>query len=216
MGDVSGEDEKAQRCGQFWKVVGALINLSNPLSIKDLSELLFMNESVVDAILQRLHSVVSVDQEDERSPLQLLHLSFRDFLLNEERCSLGDFRIHQKDAHQSLLLNFLDVMSTTLKQDICSFADPSICASDVKNSRLEQSLPHHVQYACVYWVEHLRGAESQPLDGGEVFQFLTQHLLHWLEALSLMGQLSQGVVQVLALTRYTDGLPVSFRAIIRF
>lgn len=76
MGDVSGEDEKAQRCGQFWKVVGALINLSNPLSIKDISKLLFMNESVVDAIIQRLHSVVSVDQEDERSPLQFIISGF--------------------------------------------------------------------------------------------------------------------------------------------
>ena len=69
MGDVSGEDEKEQRSGQFQKVVGALINLSNPLSVKDLSKLLLMNEYIVDAIFQRLHSVVSVDQEDERSPL---------------------------------------------------------------------------------------------------------------------------------------------------
>ena len=69
MGDVSGEDEKEQRSGQFQKVVGALINLSNPLSVKDLFKLLLMNEYIVDAIFQRLHSVVSVDQEDERSPL---------------------------------------------------------------------------------------------------------------------------------------------------
>jgi hypothetical protein len=59
-----------------------------------------------------------------------------------------------------------------------------------------------VQYACRYWVDHLqksnvvlRDGESESLHN-RVHTFLNEHCLHWLEALSLMGNLSEGVLMV--------------------
>jgi hypothetical protein len=65
-------------------------------------------------------------------------------------------------------------------------------ASDVERDRLNLKLPTHVQYACLYWVDHLRQAghiqqENIGLcDNGRVHLFFQTHFLHWLEALSLV------------------------------
>src|SRR5947209_19273166 len=56
------------------------------------------------------------------------------------------------------------------------------------------------RYACSYWVDHLCQARHQDqidlLDGGKVLTFLQKHFLHWLEALSLMGNISEGAAMV--------------------
>ena len=64
------------------------------------------------------------------------------------------------------------------------------------------------QYACVYWVDHLQDGWCNKHDdlsleeGGGVDAFLQQKYLHWLEALSLLGSISQGIAALLKL----DGL----------
>ncbi|KAJ5364524.1 uncharacterized protein N7496_010237 [Penicillium cataractarum] len=186
------DEEKEERCRLFQKVVGALITLFTPLCIEDISKLLAENKSDIESIFQRLHSAIS-GGEDRASPVRLLHLSFRDFLLDDQRCLAQSFLISQRDVHDLLLTDCLHVLSATLKQNICSFSDESTLAADIEPAQLESHLPHHVQYACLHWVGHLQGAMRESLDGDEVFKFLTAHLLHWLEALCLMGKFSEGL-----------------------
>ncbi len=76
---------------------------------------------------------------------------------------------------------------------------PGIQASQVKSSRLQACLPPEVQYACLYWVQHLQRSDSQVRDGEEIYQFLQAHLLHWLEALGWMGKTSEGIQAILSL-----------------
>jgi hypothetical protein len=59
---------------------------------------------------------------------------------------------------------------------------PGALATDVESSRVEQCLPAGVQYACLYWVQHLQKSGGQLRDNDQVHQFLQKHLLHWLEA----------------------------------
>ena len=67
-----------------------------------------------------------------------------------------------------------------------------------------------MQYACSYWIDHLLGKSSYSSTGGglalldrsdkkAVYYFFSQDLLHWLEALSLMGKISDGIVTVMNL-----------------
>ena len=64
---------------------------------------------------------------------------------------------------------------------------------------MKQCLPAELQYACLYWVRHIQKGESQLQDDGEVHVFLQKHLLHWLEALSLMQKISDGVLALISL-----------------
>ena len=90
-------------------------------------------------------------------------------------------------------------MSHKLKRDVCDLRKSGALASEVESKRIERCLPAELQYACQYWVQHLQRSEAQLYDDDQVHQFLREHLLHWLEALSLMGKISEGVVAITAL-----------------
>ncbi|KAK0105961.1 hypothetical protein ONS95_004471 [Cadophora gregata] len=95
-------------------------------------------------------------------------------------------------------------MSQTLKKDVCEMHAPGSQASQVDSSHLQKCLPPEVQYACLYWVQHLQRSGSQAYDGEEAHGFLQAHLLHWLEALGWMGKISEGIQAILALEAYTQ------------
>jgi hypothetical protein len=102
-------------------------------------------------------------------------------------------------------------MFQTLK-DICEIHAPGSQASEVKSSRIEKCLPPEVQYACLYWVQHLQRSGSQAHNREEAYQFLQAHLLHWLEALGWMGKASEGIKAIFSLEAH---VPVSCLLFIR-
>jgi hypothetical protein len=60
-------------------------------------------------------------------------------------------------------------------------------------------IPHEVQYASLYWVQHLQSSGSETYNSDEASRFLKEHLLHWLEALGWMGKISEGIKAILSL-----------------
>ena len=99
-------------------------------------------------------------------------------------------------------------MSEKLRRDICALHSPGTLAMEVKWDVIEQYLPKELQYACLYWVQHIQNSETQLKDDGQVHVFLQKHLLHWLEALSLMRKTSEGVLGLISL----DSMDVVSRA----
>jgi hypothetical protein len=95
-------------------------------------------------------------------------------------------------------------MSTSLKQDICGIETPGVLVTDIESSQVKKCLPLEVQYACLYWVQHLQRSGAQLYN--QVYQFLQDHLLHWLEALSWMEKTSEGI---LAISSLEAQIPVS-------
>jgi hypothetical protein len=89
-------------------------------------------------------------------------------------------------------------MSRSLKQDICGQGAPGTPVTDIERSQVERSLPPEVQYACLYWVQHLQKSGAQLREDDQVYQFLQVHLLHWLEALSWMRKISEGIYAILS------------------
>ncbi|KAH9205082.1 WD40-repeat-containing domain protein, partial [Leptodontidium sp. 2 PMI_412] len=64
-----------------------------------------------------------------------------------------------------------------------------------------------VQYSCLYWIDHLldcdRGHTTDELkDDGSVHQFLRASYIHWLEALSLLRSLPDGIVMIAKLENW--------------
>ena len=90
-------------------------------------------------------------------------------------------------------------MSNSLKQDVCRQGAAGTLVADVDRSLIERCLPPEVRYACLYWIQHLQKSGTQLYDNDHVYQFLQEHLLHWLEALSWMGKTSEGILAILSL-----------------
>jgi hypothetical protein len=95
-------------------------------------------------------------------------------------------------------------MGQHLKRDICGLRVPGILWSEVGEQTINAHLPPEVQYAWWYWVHHLKESKHNIEDDGSVHTFLTSHLLHWLEALSLLGRLSDGVLLIRTLLNATQ------------
>lgn len=190
------DEEKVEVCDMLKYTLGSIVVLFSPLSVSSLSRLLHLPKEEVNHTFEDLYAILDIPN-DSTHQLRLHHPSFRDFLLNKNRC--GDFWVTEKDAHQVLATSCIQLMSQTLKKNICGLKAPGSLANQVKRDCVKKCIPLEVQYACLYWVQHLQRSNSQTYDGKEAHLFLQAHLLHWLEALGWMGKTSEGIQAISSL-----------------
>ncbi|KAI1593030.1 WD40 repeat [Pyrenophora tritici-repentis] len=188
------EDEKETWLQAFREVVGSVVVLESPLSAVSLARLLQVPQEEIQCRLDSLHSVLSVpDSED--APVRLLHLSFREFLVDPQKKGKSLFWVDEESTHSKLAFRCLELMSgpSGLHQDMCSLPGPGTLRSEIEEGRIISSLSPDLQYACRYWVDHLKQSQQEIVDRDTTHLFLLQHLLHWLEAMSLVRELSRCV-----------------------
>ncbi|KAI1281262.1 vegetative incompatibility protein HET-E-1 [Xylaria sp. FL0933] len=183
--NMSG-DEEEEAVELFQHLVGSIVLLTNPLSTSALANLLDIPEDTINTQLDYLHSVLNISSLPN-SPVRLLHLSFRDFLLNSSNESR--FRIDEQIAHRRLATHCMRVMNKTLRKDICKLNWPGTRYENIDENIINSRLTPEVQYACQYWAYHDEQAKDCVGDGGHVHVFLQRHYLHWMEALALIGQM---------------------------
>jgi hypothetical protein len=196
------KEEKEELYYTLRQILGSIAVLLSPLPVYSLSTLLHVTKEDIDQTLEDLHSVLNVP-EDQSQPLRLHHPSFRDFLFKNDRFNDLNFWVDENQAHQVLADSCVRLISSSLKQDICGLDAPGVLVTDVESSRVEHSLPPEVQYACLYWIQHLQKSGTQLQDNDQVHQFLQEHLLHWVEALGWMGKVSEGIHAIAALESIT-------------
>jgi len=125
-----------------------------------------------------------------------VHLSFRDFVQDSERCSDTRFQIDEKERHTSLFGKCMEHISQ-LEENICDLWGPGVLITEIPGDTIRKGMPP--QYACYYWLDHWRLGNLVEEDIKTIWQFLEQHFLHWLEGLSLIGEVSDGVHMIIAL-----------------
>lgn len=148
IGDCN-EKEKEILAKRFRDTVGPILILFASLSTVTLARLFPALSDTISVTLGHLKSVLKVP-EDQTSAVQLLHPSFRDFLINQERCLDRHFWINERKAHHNIAEQCLCVMSNSLKRNICRLRTPGTLKSETGTSTVDQYLPYHVQYACQY------------------------------------------------------------------
>ncbi|MCJ1464392.1 hypothetical protein MMC07_003005 [Pseudocyphellaria aurata] len=210
LNNIPGEQDKSGWSKRFRHIVGSIVTLFDVISTTALAGVLgnvLVQE--VNLTLDPLHSVLNIPR-DRNLPIRLLHPSFRDFLINNKRCDDGRFYISQESAHMELSRSCLQLLAGTLKRDICNLRMPGTLIHEVQRSKIDHHLSRDVQYACRYWVDHLEQVSHERRvqiglhDGGRFHVFLLEHFLHWLEALSLIGKLSEGVLLITKLEAMFD------------
>lgn len=193
---ADGRDGKIFLC-HFPSVLGAILVSKEPVSVSDLESLLGLSSKKINFILSRLRSVLIVPG-DANSSIQLLHLSFRDFLLDKTRCQNERFFIDETKAHRRSFESCLKQISGPLKKDICALQDPGTLFSEIDRDRVTELVPRVVQYGCQYWAMHLKDAGIVSSDTKELdmsLDFLKKDLLHWIEALAVIGRIRDAVTE---------------------
>jgi len=191
--------DNSQRYLRFRAVVGAIVLIFNPLSIRGLSELLRLQSSHILSTLRSLHSLLLVPDGIE-DPILTFHKSFSDFLTDPNRCKDKRFLV-ESTVHVEILLSCLNLMRERLKRNICNLDDHAVL-SEVKD--LSACCKDHIgdalEYACCFWTKHLLRIPSTSPHIKEVQkaieQFFTKCLPYWIEVLALTGNLGVGVYAI--------------------
>ncbi|EED12684.1 WD-repeat protein, putative [Talaromyces stipitatus ATCC 10500] len=186
----SDEDDPTEVLKEFQDIIGTIILLATPLSIISLARLLHLPVEDITELLDPLHSVLNIPT-NPGVPVRILHLSFRDFLIN----TTSIFHVNEKETHQKIFLHCLRIMNTGLKQNICGLSSNGIQRTNIDNEVINEHLSTDLQYCCRYWVHHFEHSHSH-ITRPRAFDFVKKHFLHWLEALSLMGVISEAVAMI--------------------
>lgn len=192
----------SELAGRLKVILGSILYLLDPLSPRDLECLLAMNAendsspTTVRGTLAHLHSVVIVPEKDDQV-IRLLHPSFFDFLTSPDRCHepilVVDFRMQHTLLARACLCAMKD-----LRRNMCGIGSPTMFNSEVDDfpALINQYISPHLQYACRHWLSHLTNAmiSDSLLDLSR--QICSEHLLHWLEVCSLLGDLRNALVSL--------------------
>ena len=176
--DRDNDEEEIHRC--FKTVVGTVLLVFNPLSVRALSDLLRM--SSIPTTLHSLHSLLLIPDGPE-DPVCIFHKSFPDFLTDHKRCKDKQFFIDPAVHHAEILLSCLQLMGERLKRNICNLDDYAVL-SEVKDlsTYKKDHIGDALEYACHFWTKHLLEIPGNSPFVGEVQraidQFFTTHLLH--------------------------------------
>ncbi|SMQ53070.1 unnamed protein product [Zymoseptoria tritici ST99CH_3D7] len=186
--------ERAEVYKTLGKILGVIAVLFSPLSIDSLASLLDMRPNMITETLVDLHAILNIpglgSQERDR-PIRLHHPSFREFLLDESRCTEQAFQINEKDIHNLIADNCVRLMNERLVRDVCKLRSPGADKRNMDPARIQECLPADLQYACLHWAKHYRQGEMHLRDDDETHSFFKTHFLHWLEAMNVLGKSSE-------------------------
>ena len=190
--DVGLNDQKFY--SNFRAVIGAVLLVFNPLSVKTLSDLLRVPN--ISTTLRSLHSILLVPTSKD-APIQIFHKTFPDFVMDQIRCTDPQFFIDPPIHHADILFSCLNLMREGLRKNICGLDDHAILSEIKDLSSRRDHIGDALEYACCFWTKHLLRIPSSSLGIKEVQEtvdkFFTTCLLFWIEVLSLVGKLDIGI-----------------------
>ncbi|KAJ5359769.1 hypothetical protein N7517_008960 [Penicillium concentricum] len=186
--EESDKSEQQQLLHLFNKIVGAIILLAVPLSTNALSLFLGIEANQIGNLLDSFRSVLSVPN-DRDLPIRILHLSFRDFLIQSE----SEFLVDEPNKHKEIALLCLEKMRSDLRKNVCNLEGLATRRADIDPQSLRRHLPPELEYSCRYWIHHLKQSPVSSSEAEFVLLFLHEHFLHWVEAMSLLGLVSEVV-----------------------
>ncbi|KAK5651076.1 hypothetical protein OQA88_13708 [Cercophora sp. LCS_1] len=190
------DSEDADLCKSILAVMSAVrrpITLDELIVFIDMPGETSLDYEVLAEIIELCGSFLTLRERT----VSFIHQSATDFLLGGAAHEVFPSGI--EDIHRSVFTQSLYIMSGTLQRDIYGLGAPGSSIGDAKPPDPDPLAA--ARYACVYWVDHLHAWQSSDnikhpevfQDGGNIDNFLRQHYLHWLEALSLCRSMSQGI-----------------------
>ncbi|OSC96751.1 WD40 repeat-like protein [Trametes coccinea BRFM310] len=172
-------------------ILGTLALAEEQLSPAGYEALLCLRPGTAREILNKLQSIFYVPSVgEEPKPTRFLHLSFPDFIIDPSRCQSPDFLVHPSLQHTVIAQRCLETMMS-LEQNMCKidWSYDHLLNAEIPGitEKIAQCLSPALVYACKYWSRHLSRGELGKDLLGALEDFCNAHLLHWLEALSLLG-----------------------------
>lgn len=162
-----------------------------PLSLSELSILTDLPSDITEEAVDLCGSFLTVTKE----MVNLIHQSAKDYLeknyeskIQQAGPAQGHADIGRRSVHAMLTMlgkNMYDLDFGSSPKDVMT-PDPDPLGA--------------LRYSCVYWADHLSRespvCKRELVDGGPVFRFMQERFLQWLESLSVLERLSDGILAI--------------------
>jgi len=121
---------------RFDRVIGTIMLLREQFSIIELARLLELATADILQAVLGIQSILRIPEDDEQ-PIQLIHASLRDFLMERQRSEI--YFINPPIRHIYIAMDCLKIMTKDAKKNHFATSGAS-------------------SYACYNWIHHLDGA----------------------------------------------------------
>jgi NACHT domain len=160
----------------FRDILGIVLVAKAPLSSKAIDNLLGISET-----RPSMHTISLLRCVLAQNPsVRVLHPSFADFLANRNRCENEIWFIEVTSHNYRMAVLCLSRLDVVLRRNICNLSLSSAVSA-------EGDLADDITYACAFWIDHvLLIINTAASIADRIDQFLRRHLLHWLEAMSIL------------------------------
>ena len=195
------EKKEPDEVDQLRNLLSITIFLRNPLPMEAIKSLSL--ESSAHLYLSPLASVIHIP-DPPGAVVAPFHASFPDFITDPKRCSPERFSserssfpaLDTSEGHKLLTLKCLEQMNRSLKYNICEIPKELTMShrNRANSSKNVGKISEALKYSCIYWAAHL--AEVKTFDTVLIESlriFLHEHLLHWIECLSMLSELQTGL-----------------------
>jgi hypothetical protein len=176
-----------------------MVNTYRPLQLSELVTLAALPNLAAHYNIIRLCGLLTIKKDDKT--IYFVHQSAKDYLTEHAKSEiLSEIFPHRRaEGHHTIVSQSLKAMTAKLQRNIYNLEYPGFPITKV-----QAPYPDHlasIRYACVSWIDHLceikSGYDTVGLcDNGMIDVFLKKHFLHWLEALSLLKRMSEGVLSI--------------------
>ncbi|KAI1330217.1 heterokaryon incompatibility protein [Xylariaceae sp. FL0255] len=202
--------EDAELCTQ---VLALVTTAYRPPSLAESAMLIEKRYEVMDdtELLQEIIGLCGSFLTIRENIVYFIHQSAKDFLTKKQSALL--FPKGQATIHGRIFSRSVQAMSQILKRDIYGLREPGFPIENITPPSPDPL--ETVGYSCIYWINHLidaskdSGNDGNVQDGGAADRFLQSKCLYWIESLSLLRSMSEGM---LALERLMCYLQVNVRA----
>ncbi|KAF2647278.1 hypothetical protein K491DRAFT_614839, partial [Lophiostoma macrostomum CBS 122681] len=144
-------------------------------------------------IISRCGSFLTVRQ----GIVSFIHLSAKDYFTSGNGKQIFNGAVEERKAQMAYRL--IDAMNKTLRRDMCHLQKPGARIQEAMRCIKGSILPQ-IAYACEYWIEHLSACAQSSYnvlsDDSKAHRFLQKHLLHWIEAMSLLNKVPDAIAQI--------------------
>lgn len=158
-------------------------------------EIMLPSECDWEDLLGRCGSFLTM----KNSTIYFVHQSAKDFLVKEGSQRLfpnGIEYVHREIFKVSILL-----MRNVLRKDMHNLIDPAFSIDNLSQHNLGDDPLIPIRYGCVYWIDHFAQSLSKVTTGTHdsskshelMKKFLEEKYVYWLEALSLLRSISDGI-----------------------
>ncbi|KAL2889223.1 Vegetative incompatibility protein HET-E-1 [Ceratocystis lukuohia] len=169
-------------------IIATALAVYRPITLEELRGLVKLLESLKKENIRDTIALCGSFLILHEGVISFVHQSAKDYFLSKGSDETRASRF--KNLHERVFLRSLDILRVKLKRDIYGLQAPGCLIDEVSVPKPDPLAA--IRYSCTYWVDHLcdSAKTSRVSKSDKVLAFIKDKYLQWLEALSLLKNIS--------------------------